>query len=146
MNEILSFNWYDLQDLIVVALLCFALPIAIVALVTSSRKRSEELKTQRYLAALEKGVKPEDYTAISGSKSEIREDVKNEIKSQSKRTARDQFQSGCIVGLIGLAFLIIGIATGITEWVTIFPGAIMFAVGLGKVLTFFVGKKYKLDE
>ncbi|MDO5322310.1 MAG: hypothetical protein Q4F39_08020 [Bacteroidia bacterium] len=146
MNEILSINWYDLEDILVVALLCFALPISIVALVTSSRKRSEELKTQRYLAALEKGVKPEDYTAISGSKNDIRDEVKKEIKSQTKQSAKEQFQSGCIVGLIGLAFLIIGVTTGITEWVTIIPGSIMFAVGLGKVLTFFVGKKYKLDE
>lgn len=146
MSELLAINWYDLEDLLVVSLLCFALPITIVALVMSARKRTEELRTQRYLAALEKGVRPEEMTAKIDYKNAVGDEVRNEFKSQAKKSAKDQFQSGCIVGLIGLAFIIIGLTTEITEWVTIIPGSVFFAVGLGKVLTFFVGKKYKLDE
>ena len=85
-------------------------------------------------------------TAKNDYKNAVGDEVRNEIKSQAKKSAKDQFQGGCIVGLIGLAFIIIGLTTGITEWVTIIPGSVFFAVGLGKVLTFFVGKKYKLDE
>lgn len=146
MEQILSISWYEFKDFMVVILLCFLLPIIIVALVMSARKRSEELKTQRYLAALEKGQKPEDALVRDDLKKEAREEVRLDVRAKEKRSARDQFQGGCIVGLIGLAFIIINLVTKVTEWITLIPGAIMLAVGLGNVLTFFISKKYKLDE
>ncbi len=135
MEQILSFNWYELQDILLPVLICVVLPISIVALVMSARKRSEELKTQRYIAALENGADPET-TPVK----------KADEKTPLKKSAADQFRSGCTLGLIGLALLIIGLATGITEWATVIPGSILTAVGLAKVLSFFVNKKYKLDE
>lgn len=136
LEQALSFNWYQMEDILIPILFGLVLPIVIMALVMSSKKHAEDMKTQRYIAALEKGIDPKD---IEGVK-----EIKKETQKVEKNNALASFRRGCIIGLVGLAFLVLGLCTNMLGFDI--PGGILLAVGAGNVISFFVGKKYKLDE
>lgn len=134
-EHVFAFPWYQLEDLIIPILFGFVLPITIVYLVVSAKKHSADRKAQMYIAALEKGNTPDP---------DFFKKEKKEVDTAAKKSARDRFTNGCIVGLVGLAFLLIGLFNVGLGF--IIPGGILLAVGAGNVISFYVTKKYHLDD
>ena len=132
MNTLLSVDWWDLEGILVPFFSVVLLPAIIIFFAATMNKRKVESKTRIMLAAIEKGVEldPAFYT---------------KPRKSAEEKLHDRFLGGMIVGLIGLAFILIGAFTAsrinLLSLLFFIPGGIMFAIGGGLVASFIVGRK-----
>lgn len=132
MNNLATLDWWDLEDVLVPFFAVVILPAICLIFGSIMHKRKVESKTKIMLAAIEKGVEldPSFYTKPSKS---------------AEEKMNDRFRSGMIVGLIGLAFILIGAFTAgriqLLSLIFFIPGGILLAIGGGLVASFYVGRK-----
>ena len=109
------------------------LPVFIVWLVTRARQNEINKKTEIMLKAIESGV------AIDAN-------LFNEQKGS--KTIKERFimrlAGGCIFALMGIFFTVIGFLN--RDATTSIFGGVFFAIGIGLLIVFFVGKKMMARE
>lgn len=109
------------------------LPVLIVWLVTRARQNEINKKTEIMLKAIESGV------AIDAN-------LFNEQKGS--KTIKERFimrlAGGCIFTLMGIFFTVIGFLN--RDATTGIFGGVFFAIGIGLLIVFFVGKKMMARE
>ena len=109
------------------------LPVFIVWLVTRARQNEINKKTEIMLKAIESGV------AIDAN-------LFNEQKGS--KTIKERFimrlAGGCIFALMGMFFTVIGFVN--RDATTGIFGGVFFAIGIGLLIVFFVGKKMMARE
>ena len=109
------------------------LPVLIVWLVTRARQNEINKKTEIMLKAIESGV------AIDAN-------LFNEQKGS--KTIKERFimrlAGGCIFALMGIFFTVIGFLN--RDATTGIFGGVFFAIGIGLLIVFFVGKKMMARE
>ena len=125
--------------------ICVVLPVMIVWLVTRARQNETNMKTEIMLKAIESGatIDADFFKETQGART-IKE-------SLLKRLA-----GGCIFTLMGIVFIVVGFTNRSmiseihmsTDSFTIpcIFGGIFFAIGIGLLIVFFVGKKMLARE
>jgi putative Mn2+ efflux pump MntP len=126
-----------MDDILIPLGICVVLPVMIVWLVTRTRQNETNKKTEIMLKAIESGatIDANFFREKQGSKT-----IKERLLSR--------LAGGCIFTLMGIAFSIIGFVNQSTDSST-FPyilGGIFFAIGIGLLIVFFVGKKMLAKE
>ncbi len=132
-------------DMLVPISICVVLPLMIVWLVTRARQNETNKKTEIMLKAIESGA------TIDADFFKEKQGAKTIKERLLKRLA-----SGCIFTLIGIVFTIIGfvcrnIMAETHKNMDAFTvpyvfGGIFFAIGIGHLIVFFVGRKMLAKE
>ena len=125
-------------DLLIPIGICVVLPVLIVWLVTRARQNETNRKAEIMLKAIEAGV-PVDMTQF--------ETVRKSPKT-IKQDLLGNFTGGCICTLMGIAFLVLGALDVVSFGSYFMPtsGGVLLAVGIGLLISYFVGKKSLAKE
>ena len=127
--------------------ICVVLPITIVWLVARTRQQETNRKAEIMLKAIEAGV-PVDMTQFESAK-------KPKKPTSVKQDLLEKLNGACITGLMGIAFLTLGILKTLNWefgrnmflnkfWLP--AGCVLLAVGIGLFVSYFVGKKMLAKE
>ena len=123
----------ELAEILIPLGVSVVLPVLIVWLVTRARQNEINKKTEIMLKAIESGV------AIDAN-------LFNEQKGS--KTIKERFimrlAGGCIFALMGIFFTVIGFLN--RDATTGIFGGVFFAIGIGLLIVFFVGKKMMARE
>ena len=123
----------ELAEILIPLGVSVVLPVLIVWLVTRTRQNEINKKTEIMLKAIESGV------AIDAN-------LFNEQKGS--KTIKERFimrlAGGCIFALMGIFFTVIGFLN--RDATTSIFGGVFFAIGIGLLIVFFVGKKMMARE
>ena len=132
-------------DILIPLGICVVLPVMIVWLVTRARQNETNKKTEIMLKAIESGA------AIDANFFKEQQGTKTIKERLLKRLA-----SGCVFSFMGIVFAVIafvnkGMMSEIhmaKESFTIpcVLGGVFFAIGIGQLIVFFVGKKMMAKE
>lgn len=120
-------------------LICVVLPVLIVFIIGRVRKNETDRKAEIMLKALENGatIDPDFFKPAKKKKKGIKQDL------------LEKLNGGLITGLIGLAFLLLyflgAIDNSFSKFLP-FAGAMMLAVGIGLLVSYYVGKKMLAKE
>lgn len=132
-------------DILVPLGICVVLPVMIVWLVTRARQNETNKKTEIMLKAIESGatIDADFFKKQRGAKT---------IKERLLK----RLSAGCISSLLGIVFFVIGLVNrSAMDDILMEPdsfttpfifGGIFLAIGIGLLITFFVGKKMLLNE
>ena len=118
---------------------CVILPVLIVFIIGRVRKNETDRKAEIMLKALENGatIDPDFFKPAKKKKKGIKQDL------------LEKLNGGLITGLIGLAFLLLyflgAIDNSFSKFLP-FAGAMMLAVGIGLLVSYYVGKKMLAKE
>ena len=133
-------------DLLVPLGICVVLPVMIVWLVMRTRQNETNKKTEIMLKAIESGATIDT------------EFFKSQLRGQKtiKERLLKRLTGGCIFTLLGVVFTVIGFVNKdmMTEihmqpdsfTIPCIFGGIFFAIGIGLLIVFFVGKKMLAKE
>lgn len=118
--------------------ICVVLPVLIVWLVTRARQNETNRKAEIMLKAIEAGV-PVDMKQFEGAR---------KTPKTIKQDLLGNFTGGCICTLMGIAFLVMGSLNLVTYGSYFMPmaGGVLLAVGIGLLISYFVGKKSLAKE
>ena len=129
-------------DILVPLGICVVLPVMIVWLVTRARQNETNKKTEIMLKAIESGA------TIDANFFKEKQGAKTIKERLLKRLT-----GACIFTLMGVVFTVIGFVNKdmMTEMTLSFTipcifGGIFFAIGIGLLIVFFVGKKMLVKE
>ena len=119
-------------------LICVVLPVLIVFIIGRVRKNDTDRKAEIMLKALENGATIDpNFFKPAKKKKGIKQDL------------LEKLNGGLITGLIGLAFLLLyflgAIDNSFSKFLP-FAGAMMLAVGIGLLVSYYVGKKMLAKE
>lgn len=124
---------------------CVFVPVMVVWLVSRTKQHETDLKAEVMLKALEAGV-PVNMNQFESPK---------KAPKPLKQALLEKLTTACILTLMGPSFLALGIirqfnpdfAAGMffSEWL-IPAGAVMLAVGIGMLVSYFAGKKMLARE
>ena len=139
--------WNDiLTNFGVPVFVCVVLPIVIVWLVARTRQNEANRKAEIMLKAIEAGV-PVDMSQFEPEKKKGSKSIKQELL--------DKLNGAIITGLMGIGFLVLGILraidpqfglnTFLNKW-WLPAGGVLFAVGIGLFISYYVGKKMLAKE
>ena len=117
--------------------ICVVLPVMIVWLVTRARQNETNKKTEIMLKAIESGA------TIDANFFKEKQGAKTIKERLLKRLT-----GGCIFTLMGVVFTVIGFVNKdmMAEIIPCIFGGIFFAIGIGLLIVFFVGKKMLVKE
>lgn len=125
---------YVLEDIIVPCAVCVVLPVLVVWLVFRSRNHMIDRKTEMVVKAIECGQAIDPDVFFSSGKS----------RKTIKMALLGKLQSGIILLLAGAGLMI---AAPFVEFnYTLYIGGIMLALGVGFIVSFFVGKRWMAPE
>ena len=134
-----------MEDILILLGICVVLPVMIVWLVTRARQNETNKKTEIMLKAIESGA------TIDANFFKEKQGAKTIKERLLKRLA-----GGCIFTLMGVVFTVIGFVNKdmMTEihmqpdsfTIPCIFGGIFFAIGIGLLIVFFVGKKMLVKE
>ena len=135
-----------MEEIFVPIFVCVVLPVTIVWLVARTKQNETNKKAEIMLKAIENGaqVDLEQFnTAVKKSPKTIKQDL------------LEKFTGACITGIMGIAFLSLGILKtldwefGRNMFLNKFwlpAGGVLLAVGIGLFISFFVGRKMLAKE
>lgn len=131
-----------LEDFLLPIFICVVLPVTCVFLAMNARKHEITRKTEVMLKAIESG-KEIDLDMFKGKK-----------RPQTiKERLLGRFTAACILALVGCSFIALGIVglmvMGWDKDITMFfiiPGAVLAAVAVGLLISFFMGKRMLSSE
>lgn len=135
-----------MEDIVIPIFVCVVLPVTIVWLVTRAKQNETNKKAEIMIKAIEAGapVDMEQFNSARKSPRTIKQDL------------LEKLNGACITGLMGIGFLVFGIVRtynpdfgGLGSHFGRFllpAGGIMLAVGIGLLVSYFVGKKMLAKE
>lgn len=126
---------YVLEDIIVPCAVCVVLPVLVVWLVFRSRNHMIDRKTEMVIKAMECGREIDPEALFSTGKS----------RKTIKMALVGKLQSGIILLLAGAGFIIAATFVEV-NYALYIAGGIMLALGVGFIVSFFVGKKWMAPE
>ena len=132
---------FVIEELIVPIVICVLLPIAIVWICAAYRRKKVAEKAAVLMKALEAGV-PCDVDSFIQDKKALKR--KQNAERNVKTKMHDHIQTGFILIAIGGAFLIWWAYS--TDYFKIFTGSMLLLMGIGFVLSGFIGRKMFADE
>ena len=130
-----------IMDTVLPIFICVVLPVSIVLIIGLVRSNETNRKAEVMLKAIEAGqsINP-DFLKTANRKKSIKKDL------------LEKLNGACITGLMGITFLLIFFfGRGWSEHffptpIYLLAGAVMLAVGIGLLLSYFVGKKLLATE
>ena len=135
-----------MEDVIIPIFICVVLPVTIVWLVARTKQNETNKKAEIMLKAIENGaqVDMEQFnTSVKKSPKTIKQDL------------LEKLTGACITGMMGIAFLALGILKtldwefGRNMFMNKFwlpAGGVLLAVGIGLFISYFVGKQMLAKE
>jgi hypothetical protein len=136
-----------MEDIIVPIFICVVLPVAIVWLVARTKQNETNRKAEIMLKAIESGAQVDMNQFSSPDKRKSPKTLKQELL--------DKLTGACITTFMGVAFLIWAFVgyfnPGFTEGrffnhMAPVAGGVLFAIGIGLFISYFVGKKMLAKE
>lgn len=133
-----------MDEILVLIFICVVLPVAIVWLVTFSRRHETDKKTEVLLKAIETGQKVD--VGQLGPRKETRT-IKERLLSR--------LTAACVTALLGVAFLVAGLVFCIkVSWFfresigpsLLVAGATLFSIGIALYLVYRTGRKMLKGE
>ena len=136
-----------MEDVIIPIFICVVLPVTIVWLVARTKQNETNKKAEIMLKAIENGAQV-DLEQFNTSVKKSPKTLKQELL--------EKLNGACITGLMGIAFLTLGFIRYFNpdfggslmmfrNWL-LPAGCILFAVGIGLFISYFVGKKMLAKE
>lgn len=124
-----------IKDIIITFLVCFALPVGIVWIVTRARMQKTKLTSDILLAAIEKNSSVD----IDGIAKSLGKRGKERMLTPMERNLRN-LQIGCSTLIIGIGFgLFYYLGPGAGKG-CIYTAIILVGIGIGALVAYFIGK------
>lgn len=134
-----------LTEIIVPIFVCVILPVAVVFIVGRTKQNEINRKTEVMIKAIENGAQIDPEMFKSTEEPKAPKTLKQELV--------DKLTGGCVVTLMGVAFLTLycidrfvpGANIMFGKWLPV-AGGVMLAVGIGLLVSYFASKSILADE